>query len=208
MSVYETIMNTFSQDEPILIEDIEMLFPNRSRPWIDKTIKTLVDENKIKRYSTGIYYIPRKTMFGDSVLSTNKVITKKYLSNNEEVYGYVTGVSLLNLLGLTTQVPNSISIVTNNEASRGRKITIGKQNLYLIKAPTRITKQNYAVLQLLEAIKLVDLNDLDEIENNNLISYITENSISLKDISKYCNYFPDFVSKKILGGNLIELFTQ
>lgn len=208
MSVYEYILNTFLPDEPILIEDIENLFPDRSRPWIDKTIKTMVDEKMLKRFSTGIYYIPRKTIFGDSILSTNKVISKKYLSNNDEVYGYVTGMSLLNSLGLTTQVPNSISIVTNNEASRGRRITVGKQNLYLIKAPTKITKENCAVLQLLEAIKLIDLNDLDEIENNNLINYIKSNSITLKDISQYCNFFPDFVSKKILGGNLIEIFTQ
>lgn len=77
----------------------------------------------------------------------------------------------------------------------------------MIKAPTRITKDNYAVLQLLEAIKIVDLNDLDELEYKNLVRFITNHSITLKDISKYCNYFPDFVSKKILGGNLIELFT-
>lgn len=208
MLTYEIIAKNFSYDEPILIEDIEKLFPNKSRPWIDKAIRTLVDEKKIKRYSTGIYYIPRKTLFGDSILSANKVIEKKYLSNDDDVYGYVTGVSLLNSLGLTTQVPNSISIVTNNESSRGRRITIGKQDLYLIKAPTKITKKNYAVLQLLEAIKLIDLNDLDETENNNLIRYITNNSITLKEISEYCNYFPDFVSKKILGGNLIGLFTQ
>lgn len=208
MLIYEVIANNFSNDEPILIEDIEKLFPNKSRPWIDKAIRTLVNEKKIKRYSTGIYYIPRKTLFGDSVLSANKVIEKKYLSNDNDVYGYVTGVSLLNALGLTTQVPNSISIVTNNESSRGRNVTVGKQDLYLIKAPTTITKKNYAVLQFLEAIKLIDLNDLDEIENNNLIRFITNNSITLKDISEYCNYFPDFVSKKILGGHLIELFTQ
>jgi len=208
MSPYEIIAKNFSCDEPIFIEDIERLFSDKSRPWIDKTIRTLVDEKKIKRYSTGIYYIPRKTLFGDSILSANKVIEKKYLSNDDDVYGYVTGVSLLNSLGLTTQVPNSISIVTNKESSRGRRITVGKQDLYLIKSPTKITKYNYAVLQLLEAIKLIDLNELDEIENNNLIRFITNNSINLKEISEYCNYFPDFVSKKILGGNLIGIFTN
>ena len=208
MLVSEVINKNFSYDEPILIEDIEKMFPNKSRPWIDKIISTLVKEKHIKRYATGIYYIPRTTLFGDSVLNSNKVIERKYLSNNKEVYGYFTGISLLNSLGLTTQVPNSISIVTNNESSRRRKIVIGNQDIYLIKAPVKITKENYTVLQLLEAIKFIDVNDLDEIEKNNLIRYIVENSITLRDISKYCNYFPDFVSKKILGGKLIELFTQ
>lgn len=208
MSYYETILNTFLPDEPILIEDIENLFPNKSRSWIDKLIKSMVDEKMIKRFSTGVYYIPRQTIFGDSVLSTNKVISKKYLSNNDEVYGYVSGMSLLNTLGLTTQVPNHLTIVTNNESSRGRKIKVGKQDIYLSKSPTQITKQNCAVLQLLEAVKLTDLNDLDETENSNLIDYIQTNSITLKDISQYCNFFPDYVSKRILGGKLIELFSD
>lgn len=208
MTVYETILNSFNPDEPILVEDIENLFPNKSRPWIDKTIKTMVDQKMIKRFSMGVYYIPRKTIFGDSILNTNKIISKKYLSNQEDVYGYMSGISLLNTLGLTTQVPNKMTIVTNNESSRGRKATIGKQELYLIKAPTKITKQNYAVLQLLEAIKLIDLNELDELENRNLIDYIKTNAITLKDISQYCVFFPDFVSKRILGGNLIGILTQ
>lgn len=208
MTIYETILNSFNPDEPILVEDIENLFPNKSRPWIDKTIKTMIDQKMIKRFSMGVYYIPRKTIFGDSILNTNKIISKKYLSNQEDVYGYMSGISLLNTLGLTTQVPNQMTIVTNNESSRGRRTTIGKQELYLIKAPTKITKHNFAVLQLLEAIKLIDLNELDELENRNLIDYIKTNAITLKDISQYCVFFPDFVSKRILGGNLIGILTQ
>lgn len=208
MTIYETILNSFNPDEPILVEDIENLFPNKSRPWIDKTIKTMIDQKMIKRFSMGVYYIPRKTIFGDSILNTNKIISKKYLSNQEDVYGYMSGISLLNTLGLTTQVPSQMTIVTNNESSRGRRTTIGKQELYLIKAPTKITKHNFAVLQLLEAIKLIDLNELDELENRNLIDYIKTNAITLKDISQYCVFFPDFVSKRILGGNLIGILTQ
>lgn len=208
MSVYQEIINSFKEDEPIFIEEIESLYSDKSRPWIDKTIKTMVDQSLIKRFSTGIYYIPRKTMFGEAVLSTNKVIQKKYLSNKEEVYGYASGISLLNSIGLTTQVPNKITIVTNKESSRGRTTMVGKQELYLMRSPTRITKDNYAVLQLLEIVKFIDLEELDDLGNDNLINYIKENAITVKDISKYCRYFPDYVSKRILGGNLIDVLTQ
>lgn len=208
MIVYEAILNSFTTDEPIFIEDIEMLFPDKSRPWIDKTIRIMVEKNMMKRFSTGIYYIPRKTIFGESILNTNKIISKKYLSNKEDVYGYIAGMSLLNTMGLTTQVPNQITVVTNKESSRGRRITVGKQEIYLMKAPTKVTKQNCAVLKLLEAIKLIDLNELDELENRNLIDYIKSNSITLNDISQYCVFFPDFVSKRILGGKLIGILTQ
>ena len=183
MTAAERIANQFNFDEPILVEDIIRIFPDRSRQWVDKALKTMVDSRALKRYSTGVYYIPRKTMFGDSLLDSDRVVTKKYIESNGKVYGYVSGTALLNSLGLTTQVPNMIIIVTNKETLR-------------------------AVLQLLEAVKSVDLNDLDETELNNLEKYIKNNKITLRDVSKYCVFFPDVVSKKILGGKLIEILAR
>lgn len=208
MTTSDKILNQFNPDEPILVEDMIKMFPNRSRQWVDKVLKTMVDSQKIKRFSTGVYYIPRKTIFGDSILDSDKVVSKKYIASKDKVFGYVSGMALLNSLGLTTQVPNVITVTTNNESSRGRKVRIGKQEVYLIKSPTEVTSENCAVLQLLEAVKLVDLNALDETENKNLESYIKANNITLKDVSKYCLYFPDAVSKKILGGDLIGKFAQ
>lgn len=76
MNVFNELSEKFNTDEPILIEDIEKMYPQRSRPWIDKAIKTLVGSKQLKRFSTGVYYIPRKTVLGDSVLNPRKVITK------------------------------------------------------------------------------------------------------------------------------------
>lgn len=208
MTTNEMIAGRFKTDEPILVDDIIKMFPNRSRQWVDKALKTMVDTKTLKRYTTGVYYIPRKTLFGDSLLDPDRVVTKKYIESAGEVYGYVSGTALLNSLGLTTQVPNIITIITNNEKSRGRKVRIGKQEVYLIKSPTKISKKNSAVLQLLEAVKLADLNDLDEMENKNLENYIKKNKITLAEVSKYCVFFPDVVSKKILGGKLIGILAQ
>ena len=69
MNIFDELSAKFNTDEPILIEDIEKMYPQRSRPWIDKAIKTLVDSKQLKRFSTGVYYIPRKTVLGDSVLN-------------------------------------------------------------------------------------------------------------------------------------------
>lgn len=204
MSIYKKIANNFECDEPIFIEDIEAMFPDRSRPWIDKTIKTMVDLDMIKRFSTGVYYIPRKTIFGDSLLNPQKVILKKYIKKGDNFCGYMSGTALLNSLGLTTQVPNTLTIVSNNESSRGRKVNVGNQAYYIMKSNAKVTNENRAVLQLLETFKLIDINELDEFERYNLEKYIEENNITLEKISKYCSYFPDFVSRRLLGGNLIE----
>ena len=208
MNMFEELASKFKADEPILVEDIERLYPDRSRPWIDKAIRTMIDNKQIKRFSTGVYYIPRKTVLGDSVLNPRKVIVKKYIQDSQEVYGYLGGASLLNSIGLTTQVPNVITVISNNESTRGRKIEIGNQSVYLCKPPTKITKSNFKILQFCELIRLIDFEALDSIEIKNLENYIDENNISLSAISKYCSAFPDSVSRKILGGPLIEKLTQ
>lgn len=208
MNIFNELSAKFNTDEPILIEDIEKMYPQRSRPWIDKAIKTLVDGKQLKRFSTGVYYIPRKTVLGDSVLNPRKVIAKKYIQNSQDIYGYLGGTSLLNSFGLTTQVPNVITVISNNESTRGRKVEVGSQSVYLCKPPTKITKSNFKTLQFCELIRLIDLDKLDSIEIKNLENYIKENNISLSSISKYCSVFPDSVSRKILGGPLIEKLAQ
>ena len=52
---------------------------------------------------------------------------------------------------------------------KNRYLTIGKQPVYVMSSRTEVTKQNYAVLQLLEIIRLIDLDELDEVENDNLL---------------------------------------
>ena len=208
MNVFDKLSLSFGADEPIFIEDIEKLYQERSRPWVDKAVKTMVDKKQLKRFSQGVYYIPRKTVLGDSVLNPKKVIVKKYIQNSQEVYGYLGGASLLNSFGLTTQVPNVITVISNNESTRGRKVEVGKQSVYLCKPPATVTKSNFKILQFCEMVRLIDFDSLDNTELKNLERYIEENNISLSSVSKYCNVFPDSVSRKILGGPLIEKLAQ
>lgn len=50
------------------------------------------------------------------------LIMRKYIQSKSEIYGYVTGESFANQLGLTTQMPAVIEVVTNREATNGRTI--------------------------------------------------------------------------------------
>lgn len=47
------------------------------------------------------------------------------MQNKSETYGYVTGISFANQLGLTTQMPAVIEVVTNRESTNGRMIMVG-----------------------------------------------------------------------------------
>lgn len=79
-------------------------------------------------------------------------VMRKYVQNKSEIYGYVTGISFANQLGLTTQMPAVIEVVTNREATNGRMITVGSQRVRVKKPAITISDSNAELLQLLDSI--------------------------------------------------------
>lgn len=75
---------------------------------------------------------------------------RRYVQNKSEIYGYLTGISFANQLGLTTQMPAVIEIVTNREASNGRMITVGSQRVRIKKPAITVSDSNAELLQLLD----------------------------------------------------------
>ena len=125
MNFEEYLKQEFGLNEPIYVDEIQ--FEEYSRSWIFMQMKKLVDAGIIKRFDIGIYYFPIKFPFGDSSLDPYKIVEKRFLSDGENVYGYISGLSLKNSVGLSTQCPNLIEVTTNNEHSRVRDIKIGFQ---------------------------------------------------------------------------------
>lgn len=107
-------------------------------------------------------------------------------------------------IGIIPRHSKVMTIVSNHEKSRGRKVKVGKVDLYVSKAPTEINKENQWVLQLLEVIRLVDVNELPDMERNQLVNFILDHKITITDVRQYCEYFPDVVSKRILTGYVFD----
>ncbi len=110
------------------------------------------------RFQNGIYYRAKKTVFGYAQLDPSAVIRKKYIMDNDEVIGYVTGLSLLNKAGLTTQVPAYNFIATNKYKGRGY-IKDPKLRAYLSKPIKNVNRVNYLYLQTLELINALIKNN-------------------------------------------------
>lgn len=99
------------------------------------------------RYKKGIYYKCVDTVFGKTLIKYADLVKRLYVENDEEVYGYETGPSLANNLGLTTQVPKYTYFATN-------KLQVDKvdNNIRLVKPVTKVTEKNYKYLQILDVI--------------------------------------------------------
>jgi len=197
----EYLKDKYGCNEPIYINEIE--FNNYSRPWIFKELKKLVACGAIKRFDTGIYYFPVKMFFGDSYLDPLKIITRRFLSSGNDVYGYIAGMTLLNITGLSTQAPNLIELVTNNETTRVRNITIGVQRVRVRRSRAVITKENVAVLQFLDLMNSIKSVNMDETELFMLRKYVKDSGVTRNAIAQYTDFHPAKAMKNIIESGII-----
>ncbi|WP_353935894.1 DUF6088 family protein [Reichenbachiella agariperforans] len=118
---------------------------------IIKALNRMVTSGKINKLSKGKYYKPEKTPFGDLAPDQYQVV-KDILEDNGKLIGYLTGYSIFNKLGLTTQVSNTIQIGKNETRPRH---TRDRYTITYLRQKNIINKVNVPLLQLLDAIYLI-----------------------------------------------------
>ena len=195
----------YPEDEPIFIEDIKKYIIQKCEndnnqenilKNINVILNRLKNEGIIKAEYKGIYYKPVITMFGEMGLDHRKLIQLKYLKDRDgNVKGYITGANLFNQVGLTTQVPNTVDITTN-ECKNNNKYTNKYLNVIIRKPKLKINNDNYKYLQLIDLIENKD-NIFIEVENYDEIIYnfIEENQLQFEKIIKYAR---ETNSKKVI----------
>ena len=111
----------------------------------------MVASGKIVKLAKGKYYKPEITPFGD-LLPDQKQVVKDLLEDNGKILGYLTGYSIYNQLGLTTQVSNTIQIGRNQIRPNFKR---ERYTISFIKQRNTITKENIPLLQILDAVKYI-----------------------------------------------------
>ena len=128
-------------------EDLNRISHNKVA--IAKILSRLTKENKINRIEKGIFYKAKKTRFGILNPEIEEII-KSEIKSDGKITGYISGAFSYNKLGLTTQIPNVIEIVT--EKRKPSKI-IGGIKIKYIQGTLKFTKSNVKYLQILDALK-------------------------------------------------------
>ena len=111
----------------------------------------MVASGKIAKLSKGKYYKPENTIFGNLQPNQSQVV-KDLLEENGKITGYLTGYSIYNQLGLTTQVSNTIQIGKNQVRPNFKRESY---NIAFVKQKNTITKENIPLLQLLDTIRYI-----------------------------------------------------
>ena len=205
----DRLIRKYGKNEPIFTREIVDEFNEYSRAYVFRLIDRSEKNGEIVSFDKGIYYLPTRTIVGMSTITAEDVVKKKYLSYKDNVYGIYGGLALMNSFYLTTQVPNTLEIITNRESMRKRRVEIDGRAIVLKKSRTPITKGNvfaYTVLELFSEIKSSE--SLDSVAMKSIIAYIKKNKIDVKDLISLAQFFPARTLKNLILSGVLNAFTR
>ncbi len=123
----------------------------KKKEAVIKALNRMGMAGKITKLAKGKYYKSENTPFGN--LQPNQAqVVKDLLENGSKILGYLTGYSIYNQLGLTTQVCNTIQIGKNEVRLFFKR---ERYTISFIKQKNIITKENIPLLQILDAIRYI-----------------------------------------------------
>lgn len=206
IKLYEYLISNYKTNEPIFVSDIQLSVSDVN---LRQMFKVLCDSGKIKRFDTGIYYLPKASRLKGGVpLGADTVARYKYVSRNGRIDGYYSGYTFANQLGVTTQVPYTLEIVSNNASAKVREVNLQGRKVLLRKAKIPITKENYKVLQLLDFLKDVEqyMDEKSEELYNRIKRYIEDEQIRKNEVDLYIRQYPDRIFRYIYEMRLYDVF--
>lgn len=210
MRLFEVINKNYNSNDLILLSDLYKLVEDKKAITVRKQLERLVEEKNLQRVTTGIYKLPSYSVTGRlKAVNIGDILDIKYIKKKDDCFGYYSGLTILNTLGICNQIPNTKEIVTNKESSRKRIVNICDYSVVLRKPETQINKSNAKILQFLDILKNIDeYRDVDKAIAKKFLAEYYGKDITINQIQKYIAYYPSKVSKKFMEYRIYELFAQ
>ena len=139
-----------------------------------------------------------------------KVIIRKYIQSTTDIYGYFAGATFANQIGLTTQMPATLEIITSKESTKGRTVTVGLQTVRLKRPATTITSENIGLLQFLDGVSQAEkYSELSDAETGALLkNYARQQKYSKELLSSVLSGITGAAAKKLIEWGIIYEFTS
>ena len=128
---------------------------------VDRHLRQLIDAGTLKKVKTGVYYCPKKSIFGEVPADSNLLVAA-FLKDDDFL---LTSLNVYNSLGVgTTQLYNE-QIVYNRK--RDGHINLGGQKYFFLKNrkfPKKITEE-FLLVDLMNNIDML-AEDTDALKNS------------------------------------------
>jgi len=152
-----------------ILEDV------KGKEAVVKALNRLAASGRIVKLAKGRYYKPVQSPFGELEPDQYQVV-KDLLERRGKVIGYLTGLSIYNSLGLSSQVGSTIQIGRNEIRSSFQR---GRYTISFVKQKNRVTRENIPLLQLLDSLRCIKKIPDSSVQDScrilqNLISDLSE----------------------------------
>lgn len=205
MTIAQTIenkINLIADGTVFSIDDLGL--PNEW--WDNIRIKLSRMEGKglIQKLSKGKFYKSRKSAFGELKPNLQEIVKDLIQDKSGKPIGYLTGYSVWNDMGLTTQIASVIMIGSNKRRNSTKR---GIYSIKFVFQPVAITKDKIHLLQILDSIKFIKSIPDTDVERSvmilkSVIGKLPESD--LKKIIKLSKNYPPRV-RALMGAILDDL---
>ena len=209
MDLVNYLIEIYGYDTPIFLKDIRI--GRKSKTAVRAEFSRMVKTGKMNRDGRGVYsMVAPKGSFRGAVTFESIVEGKFIYSPNAmplakefAVEGYYSGLSFLNKIGISEQVPAVLEITTSRTSAKKSIYRALGREAIIRKAKTEVNYQNYRILQFLDMFHF--LTEREVRENKELIiDYAKKNKITKKVIDQYLPLYGVSTLKKISEGGIYE----
>lgn len=155
---------------------LPILFNGQSEAAYFKALNRIAKSGKLIRLEKGKYYKPKTTRFGPIRPSESEII-KAFTQKGDKIIGYLTGNALYNRWGLTTQIPNTLTI------ARRTRLPKKEINGYKINFTVRLfpfKESDVPLMQLLDA--LTDIQKIPDASPQKIVPILAEKMSNLQPL--------------------------
>ena len=176
--------NTLRQRIEAMPEDSILFrsdFPEYHAEFVGSTLSELTNEKVLTKIAQGIYAKPRKSRFGIVLPTVDKVVQAIATRDNAQVLP--SGMTALNILGLSTQVPMNYTYLTTGSE---RTVKLSNRQVTLKRGVPKNfcyeTRLIALLVQALRALKQENVTDNELQTINSLISKEPNKESLMRDV--------------------------
>ena len=188
--LYNYIKEYYKEAEPIFF--LDLLCEDITDSTLNQQLKELCEKGLLQKYDEEVYFIPKRSKLNLTVGPNADIVARyRFISKGDNVDGFYAGNTFANQIGISTQVPYVIEIVSNNVSDDG-EVLIGNRRFVVRKPVVPITKENAHVLQMLELLVKIDayLDCSYEEARDKFAEYISVCRITKSDVDLYITKYP------------------
>ncbi|MGB1017776.1 MAG: DUF6088 family protein [Chitinophagales bacterium] len=172
-----------------LIVPADYLFYGTSKA-VQKSLERLAEKELIIRVAQGIYVRPKESKYIGKILPTAEEVAE-VIAKRDRIKTVPTGTYALNALGLSTQVPMKIVLLTDGSP---REIKVGNRSIKFKRTtPKNLMARGKISRLVIQALKEIGNGNITEEEENKILILLKKED--LKDLKHDIALAPVWVQK-------------